>query len=196
MLHRITRNLVPALALVALSSCGTRNQAENQTDGASTVENAALTQVALTSGAFQNGQSIPARFTCDGADQSPPLQWGEPPTGTRSFALIVDDPDAPSGTFRHWGAYDIPANLRSLDASAGNSARSSFAQAVNGFGKIGYGGPCPPKGHGPHRYRFKLYALSVDKLGGPANPKVEDVEREAEKYLVGRAELTGTYERK
>lgn len=189
------QRIAPVLAL-ALASCGASDGSSDQTSGGTGMENTTLAKLSLTSTAFQDGQPIAAQFTCDGADQSPPLQWGEPPVGTRSFALIVDDPDAPGGTFRHWGAYDIPANLRSLDAAAGNSAGSSFAQAVNGFGKIGYGGPCPPKGHGPHRYRFKLYALSVDKLGGPANPKVEDVEREAEKHALGRADLTGTYERK
>jgi Raf kinase inhibitor-like YbhB/YbcL family protein len=173
----------PILLLAAAASCGTANDQ-------------AVAQFNLTSPAFQNGQAIPSQYTCDSAGQSPPLAWSQPPAGTRSLALVVDDPDAPSGTFRHWGAYDIPANLRSLDAGAGNSAGSSFAQAVNGFGKIGYGGPCPPNGHGPHHYRFKLYALSVDKLAGPANPKVEDVESEAQKHLVGRAELTGTYERR
>lgn len=187
--------IAPALALIALASCGAREGASNDSGG-TVMENTALTRVSLSSSAFQEGQTIPVQFSCDGADQSPPLQWGDPPAGTRSFALIMDDPDAPRGIFRHWGAYDIPANLRSLDASAGNSAGSSFAQAVNDFGKVGYGGPCPPKGHGPHRYRFKLYALSVDKLGGPANPNVEDVEREAEKRAIGRGELTGSYERR
>lgn len=193
MILSLSPKVVPALLLVAAASCGASDRVTNE--GGGSVENATLTKLSLTSNAFQNGQVIPTQHTCDGADQSPPLQWGEPPAGTRSFALIVDDPDAPGGTFRHWGAYDIPANLRSLDAAAGNSTGSSFAQAVNGFGKIGYGGPCPPRGHGPHRYRFKLYALSIDKLGGPANPKVEDVEREAEKQAIGRAELMGTYER-
>lgn len=185
----------PMLALVALASCGAREGASNDSRG-SAVENSTLAKLSLSSSAFQDGQRIPVQFTCDGADQSPPIAWGEPPAGTRSFALVMDDPDAPSGTFRHWAAYDVPANLRSLDASAGNSAGSSFAQAVNGFGKIGYGGPCPPKGHGPHRYRFKLYALSVDKLGGPANPKIEDVERGAQKHALAQGDLTATYERR
>ena len=149
-----------------------------------------MARFALTSTAFQNGAAIPARFTCDSADQSPPLAWGEPPTGTNSFGLVVDDPDAPGGTFRHWGAYDIPANARSIAAG-----REAGSHAINDFGKPGYGGPCPPKGHGPHHYRFKLFALDIASLGLQPDVKIGDLEREAEKHVVGRAELTGTYER-
>jgi hypothetical protein len=152
------------------------------------VENATATPFALTSEAFADGQAIPILFTCDGADQPPPLAWSDPPQGTRSFALIVDDPDAPGGTFRHWAAYDIAPSARSL---GGN-----LIQAANDFGKTSYGGPCPPKGHGPHRYRFKLLALSVDKLEVGSAPKVSMVEAAAAEHLLGRAELTGVYERK
>lgn len=150
-----------------------------------------MAQLNLTSGAFGNGAAIPAQYTCDGASQSPPLTWSDPPQGTKSFALVVDDPDAPSGTFGHWGAYDIPASARSI--AAGQAVGS---QAVNGFGKTGYGAPCPPPGHGAHHYRFKLYALDVDRLDVGANPKVAEVESKAEKHALGRGELVGTYERK
>src|SRR4029079_3119987 len=92
-----------ALALAALAGCGASNQSNNQVNGGTAVENETLAKLELTSSAFRNGQPIPTQFTCDGADQSPPLQWGEPPPGTKSFALVIDDPDAPSGTFRHWG---------------------------------------------------------------------------------------------
>src|SRR5690348_5309852 len=88
------------LALVALASCGASDHA-NQTDGGSAMENATLTKLNLTSDAFQNGQPIPTQFTCDGADETPTLSWGEPPQGTKSFALVIDDPDATSGTFQH-----------------------------------------------------------------------------------------------
>lgn len=152
------------------------------------MENTALSTFALTSEAFASGQAIPFQFTCDGDNRPPPLTWSEPPEGTRSFALIVDDPDAPGGTFRHWAAYDIPANARSVS--------SSSKQATNDFGKAGYGGPCPPKGHGKHRYQFKLLALDVDKLDLGSNPNVARVEAMTAEHLLGRAELTGTYERK
>ncbi len=145
----------------------------------------------LKSDAFADGGQLPTQFTCDGADQSPPLAWSEPPAGTKSFALVVDDPDAPSGTFRHWGAFDIPASARDLPAGA-----SSMPQARNDFGKPGYGGACPPKGHGPHHYRFKLFALDSDRLNLPPDATVAQVEAQAGKHAIGRTELTGTYERK
>lgn len=155
------------------------------------MENATLTRLELTSDAFRNGQSIPRDYSCDGAGQSPPLKWGEPPQGTKSFALVVDDPDAPSGLFRHWGVWDIPAGTRSI--AAGQSVGS---EAVNGFGKNGYGAPCPPPSHGPHHYHFKLYALDNDKLGLAAGAKAEEVENAARQHAIGLGELVGTYERK
>ena len=181
--------LAPALMLIGLASCGAGDRAPNDTEAA--VENATLTQLNLSSDAFANGQAIPTQYTCDGANQSPPLAWSEPPQGTKSFALVVDDPDAPSGTFRHWGAYDIPASARSLATGA-----SAGTQATNDFGKTGYGGPCPPRGHGPHHYRFRLLALDVERLDLPAIAKVAELESDAKKHLIGRAELTGTYERR
>lgn len=154
------------------------------------MDNATLAKIDLRSAAFEDGQAIPGQYTCDGDGQSPALSWGEPPPGTKSFALIVDDPDAPSGLFRHWGAFDIPGSTRSMATGqpVGN-------QAVNGFGKTGYGGPCPPTGHGPHHYHFKLYALDVAQLGLPADAKVEQVESEARKRAIAQGELVGTYER-
>ena len=155
------------------------------------MENATLTKLGLTSSAFQDGQPIPPQYGCDGANQSPPLSWGEPPPGTRSFALVVVDPDAPGDTFRHWGAYDIPAGTRAIAAG-----QSLGAQAVNDFGQAGYGGPCPPRGHGAHRYHFKLFALPVDKLDVGANAKVADVETAAAKQAIAQGGLVGIYERK
>jgi Raf kinase inhibitor-like YbhB/YbcL family protein len=177
------RPIAPIFLLAAATSCGAR-------------EDKAVAQFTLTSTGFQNGQAIPSQFTCDGAGTSPQLNWSEPPAGTRSLALVVDDPDAPHGTFHHWGAYDIPANLRSLDAGAGDSPGGAIAEAVNDAGNSGYKGPCPPPGNGPHHYHFKLFALDVDRLSVPANPKIPDIENEAQKHAVGRAELIGIYERK
>ena len=183
--------LAPALALATLTSCGADSHASNEMNGGMAMENATLTKFNLTSDAFQSGAVIPTQYTCDGADQSPGLSWGEPPQGTKSFALVIDDPDAPSGTFRHWGMYDIPANTRSLAPG-----QSIGPEAVNDFGKTGYGGPCPPKGHGPHHYHFKLFALDVDKLRLSPNPKIVDVENAARQHMIGQAELVGTYERR
>jgi Raf kinase inhibitor-like YbhB/YbcL family protein len=173
----------PILLLAAAAGCGARSDKD-------------LAQFSLTSSAFQNEAAIPPQFTCGGPGQSPPLAWGQPPAGTKSFALVVDDPDAPSGTFLHWGVYNIPAGVRSLDAGGGNSAGGTFAQAVNDAGQIGYGAPCPPPGHGRHHYRFKLFALDLVKLGAAANPNIADIENEALKHAIAEGELIGTYERK
>ena len=151
----------------------------------------AVIKLSLTSDAFAEGQPIPARFTCDGAGETPLLHWSDPPTEVRSFALVIADPDAPSGTFRHWGVYDIPVTARSIGGS-----QKIGTEVVNDFGKAGYGGPCPPPGHGPHHYHFKLFALDVDKLSLSANAKVKDVEDAAENHAIARGELVGIYERK
>lgn len=155
------------------------------------METAALTKLTLSSGAFREGEPIPPQFTCDGANRSPALHWSNPPPETRSFVLVVDDPDAPSGTFRHWGVYDIPSGTRSIPAG-----QPSGSQATNDMGNSGYGGPCPPKGHGPHHYHFKLFALDIDKLGVEASPKVAEVEKAARNHTIAQGELIGTYERK
>jgi hypothetical protein len=179
------------LLLIAVASCGASNEANNQANGAATVENATLTRLELTSDAFQNGQSMPRDYSCDGAGRPPPLKWGEPPQGTKSFALVVEDPDAPSGTFRHWGVYDIPASARSI----GGGQRVG-TEVNNDFGKAGYGAPCPPKGHGPHHYHFKLFALGVDKLDLPGAAKIADIEAAASRHAIAQGELVGIYERK
>lgn len=155
------------------------------------MDNATLTKLELTSDAFRNGEPIPDQYTCDGADQTPVLHWGDPPQRTKSFALVIDDPDAPSGTFRHWGVFDIPASARSLGGS-----QKIGTEVNNDFGKPGYGGPCPPKGHGPHHYHFKLFALDTDKLGLSTDAKVIDVENAALRHSIAEGELVGTYERK
>lgn len=174
-----------ALIVIALASCGKAAKDEPMND------NATIARFTLSSGDLAQGRPIPVAFTCDGTDRSPALNWAEPPEGTKSFALVVDDPDAPSGLFRHWGVYDIPAETRSI-----SSGQTIGKQAVNDFGKPGYGGPCPPQGHGPHHYHFKLFALDVATLDLPADPKVADVEQAARGHAVAQAELVAPYERK
>jgi Raf kinase inhibitor-like YbhB/YbcL family protein len=183
--------LNPLMVCIALASCGASNTESNNSNEERTVEDATLTKLALTTEAFGNGQPIPAQYTCDGGDQTPLLKWDEPPASAKSFALVIDDPDAPSGVFRHWGVYDIPASARSI----GGGQRIG-TEVSNDFGKPGYGGPCPPKGHGPHHYHFKLFALGIGRLGLKADAKVRDIEREAEEHAVARGELIGTYERR
>jgi hypothetical protein len=150
----------------------------------------------LSSPAFSDGSAIPRLYTCDGQDVSPPLDWIDPPRGTRSFVLLCDDPDAPGGTWHHWAAYDIPADLTSLPQGAAQHAeQQGFKQAVNDFQRIGYGGPCPPHRHGRHRYHFRLLALSVERLATNKNPSCCAVERDARKHALDEAVLVGTYER-
>jgi Raf kinase inhibitor-like YbhB/YbcL family protein len=147
----------------------------------------------LYSTAFSDRSAVPIQYTCDGKDISPPLNWTNPPAGTRSFVVLCDDPDAPGGTWHHWAIYDVPAEQRSL--SEGASRHPNFKQAVNDFKKTGYGGPCPPHEHGLHHYHFRLLALSVERLPLHKKPTCTDVEREARKHAVGEATLVAVYER-
>lgn len=149
----------------------------------------------LRSESFQSGAEIPRKFTCEGSDASPALAWTEPPPGTRSLALIANDPDAPGGTWVHWVLYDLPAGARQLPEAVPptEDVAGGGNQGTNDFGKIGYGGPCPPPGK-PHRYFFKLYALDA-KLNLKAGATQNDVERAMKGHLLAQAELMGRYHR-
>ncbi len=146
----------------------------------------------LTSTAFSDGGPIPIRHTCDGEDLSPRLTWSGAPPRTASFALIMDDPDAPVGTFTHWLLHDIPAALAELPE--GVKPGQVGITLKNDFGRPGYGGPCPPRGHGRHRYFFTLYALDVPSLGTPASRAA--LEAVMRGHILATARLVGTYERK
>jgi len=148
----------------------------------------------IRSKAFPDGGPIPRRFTCDGEDLSPPLQWSGVPSQARSLVILCDDPDAPGGTWHHWAIYDLPADRTEL--AEGASRADALKEAHNDFNKIGYGGPCPPPGHGPHHYHFRLLALSVDQLAVAEDPSCRDVEREARKHVTEQATLVGVFERK
>lgn len=143
--------------------------------------------------AFDNGERIPRHYTADGENVSPPLSWSDPPPGTKSIALICDDPDAPSGTFVHWLAWGISPELRELPENVKPGARDVI-QGTNGFGKIGYGGPSPPPGN-PHRYFFRLYALDT-LLQLPAGATKEQVLRAMQGHVLAQAELMGVYARR
>jgi Raf kinase inhibitor-like YbhB/YbcL family protein len=145
---------------------------------------------ALRSAAFEPGGAIPRRHTCEGDDSSPPLTWSEPPDGTRSLALIVDDPDAPMGTFTHWVAWGIDPSAGGL----GEGESPPFA-GRNDFGSLGWRGPCPPKGHGRHRYFFRLHALDGDPTGVERGAAKEELEGALAGHVLAVAELVGTYER-
>lgn len=144
---------------------------------------------ALETSAFDNAQAIPSRYTCEGGDVSPPIRWRNVPEGTRSFALVVDDPDAPRGVFTHWIGWG-------LDPAAGGLGEGEPApnEGQNDFGTTGYRGPCPPPGHGRHRYVFRLYALDAELELGAGAAKAE-LEQAIEGHVLITAELVGTYER-
>lgn len=149
----------------------------------------------VTSTAFSKGQPIPEKYTCQGRDISPPLRWTNVPPNTRSFALITDDPDAPSGTWVHWVLYDVPAAVNELPE---NVARSQYVsgnarQGLNDFKHLGYGGPCPPPGKA-HRYFFKLYALDV-LLGIKPGATKKDVEAAMKGHVLAEGQTMGTYQR-
>lgn len=148
----------------------------------------------LTSDAFANGQSIPAKYSCVGKNISPALAWNEPPAGTQSFALIVDDPDAPMGTWVHWVLFNIPAEARNLPEDLPITGKNVDPNAIyvgkNSSGGARYDGPCPPSG--THRYYFKLYALDTTISLLPGATK-EQLLKEMDGHILAQAELMGTF---
>jgi len=150
----------------------------------------------LTSSAFTEGAPIPAKHTCDGADVSPPLAWSGAPSGAAAFALIMDDPDAPAGTWVHWVLYDLPARSSALaeNVAKTEALKDGAVQGRNDFPRTGYGGPCPPPGKA-HRYFFKLYALDAP-LGLKPGATKRDVERAMQGHVLATAQLMGTYARR
>ena len=152
----------------------------------------------LTSSAFTAGGPIPARQTCDGADVSPALAWTGAPPGTAAFALIVDDPDAPNGTWVHWVLFNLPGDLAALpEGVAATDTPAGLGRALQGrndFRRIGYGGPCPPPGRA-HRYFFRLYALSA-ALPLAAGATRQDVDRAMQGHVLAEATVMGTYARR
>jgi Raf kinase inhibitor-like YbhB/YbcL family protein len=148
----------------------------------------------MTSGAFAPGEPIPVKYTCDGDDVSPPLQWSDPPEGTQSFVHIADDPDAPGRTWVHWVLFNLPAQARSLPEAVPPEADPADGgrHGENSWKRLGYGGPCPPSG--THRYFFKLYALDT-ALELEAGEGKERVLEAMEGHILAQAELMGTYSR-
>lgn len=148
-----------------------------------------MDKIKITSPAFVDGGTIPVKYTCDGADVSPQLDWENLPAGTRSLALISDDPDAPMGTWVHWVLFDIPPDTTGLP----EGVKGIGTQGKNDFRKLGYGGPCPPKGPA-HRYFFKLYALDT-KLGLKEGATKADVEKAMQGHILAQGQIIGKYGR-
>ena len=148
----------------------------------------------LISTSFDQGAFIPEKYTCDGANLSLALKWSDAPAQTKSFMLVCLDPDAPSGTFHHWAAYNIPADCTGLKEGV-KQRDSRFQQAINDFREGGYSGPCPPNGR-PHHYHFRLSALSVGALALPESATCAQVIRAAQPFVIETAELVGLYARR
>jgi len=153
----------------------------------------------LTTKAFEPGGSIPARYTCDGDDVSPALSWSGAPEGTRSFVLIMDDPDAPPGTWVHWVLYNLPGNANAIDEGVPETERLADGSihgacwGVSSFSRLGYYGPCPPPGK-PHRYYFRLYALDTVLEVDPRASR-DEVLGAAKGHVLAETELMGRYGR-
>jgi Raf kinase inhibitor-like YbhB/YbcL family protein len=185
MIVRVTTWALIGLLLAAASGCQTSDptQTETTTTGGTTMS------IVITSTAFNEGESIPVEYTCNGKNISPPLAWKDLPTDTQSLALIADDPDAPAGTWVHWVLYNLPASTDGLPAGVENPG----IEGQNSSRKIGYAGPCPPAGK-PHRYFFKLYALDTHLDLNPGATKAE-LEKAMQGHILGQGQLMGTFKR-
>lgn len=184
------------LVLFLLTACSPGGEAGDQSPAKKEVS---VLPLKITSSAFEAKEPIPGRHTCDGEDLSPALAWSGVPEGARSLALIMDDPDAPPGTWIHWVLYDLPGEATGLPEGVPKEEKleSGAAQGqcwgVDSFSRVGYYGPCPPPG-APHRYFFKLYALDTVLGLAPRASKAE-VLKAMEGHVLAQAELMGTYER-
>ncbi|MFH1133687.1 MAG: YbhB/YbcL family Raf kinase inhibitor-like protein [Nanoarchaeota archaeon] len=177
------------LLLLFLASCSSPTGEEgivDQTAAAPSTPLPEVTDMKLSSTAFQPNQTIPAKYTCDGQGISPPLSVSGIPPATKAFALVVEDPDAPMGIFTHWVAWNIPVRPQ-----IGEDADFTY-QGKNSFGDIGYGGPCPP--NGKHRYVFKLFALDAQLSLYPSADR-KQLESAMEGHILAQAELVGVYSR-
>ena len=180
-----SRGAICALVIgAALAGCGDDDTVEGPPPRAPE-------QITVTSPAFAADADIPMRFTCDGDDVSPPLTWEGVPAGTRELALLMEDPDAPSGTFVHWTLYAMPADTTALREG---EVPAGAREGENSFGDTGYGGPCPPEGDEPHRYVFSVYALDAP-LDLEAGASPDDVREAVADRATARGQLTGRFGR-
>ena len=169
--------LCSVIVLIVLAACQ-----------APSLDTSQAARFTLNSPAFEDSGSIPQKFTCQGDNVSPELNWSEAPANTKSYALIMDDPDAPGGTFTHWVLFDLPADQKQLAENAGPIGMSG----INGLNQTGYMGPCPPSGL--HRYYFRLYALDVSSLNLNAGASRSEVESAMKGHIIGTADTMGRYE--
>jgi len=181
---------VLSLSLLIMLSCNSKPKQAEPTETPLQVKS-----IELKSAAFQQGQSIPIDLTCTGQDSSPELSWSAPPLETHTLALVMDDPDAPGGTWQHWLVYNIPGNSRSLSGTqpAKERLENTALQGTNDFEKLGYNGPCPPPGNN-HRYYIRLYALNK-QLELKAGASRNDLDQAMQGHIIAQGELMGTFKR-
>jgi Raf kinase inhibitor-like YbhB/YbcL family protein len=191
--------IVVAAAVVALLltgiACVQQSAGTSQGQVNDDMEKMTYSRLDVTSPAFKDNQRIPVKYTADGDDMSPPLKWADRPEGVTEYALIVEDPDAPGGTFTHWVIYGIPGSYDHLDDGVPQVEEldNGAMQGPNSMGKIGYMGPSPPKGK-PHRYIFTLYALDA-KLDLPAGITKEELRNAMQGHIISEGKVTGIYGR-
>lgn len=178
--------LAVALLMIVASGCSKKSKGNDQEQGAMDLK--------ITSTAFEQGDTVPVKYTCSGEDISPPLSIEGAPEGTRSFALIMDDPDAPGQIWVHWVVANLPDSVTSIPEGASGALPGAAVEGVNSWEKTGYGGPCPPPGHGVHHYYFKLYALDTT-LDVDATATKGEVVNAMSGHILAQAELMGTFER-
>ncbi len=187
---------IVTLAIIMLIINCSRNEkpAKTKTHVSGEKEGIAMANIQLTSSAFEEGNLIPSKYTCDGADVSPPLKWSNVPQNTKTIALICDDPDAPVGTWVHWVIYNIPPTVTELPEGvpSDKTLSNGAIHGINDFRKYGYGGPCPPGG--THRYYFKIYALDTELKLAPGAKK-SDVEKAMQGHILAKGQLMGRYKR-
>jgi Raf kinase inhibitor-like YbhB/YbcL family protein len=187
---RLSPGWLGALLLLFATSSACTSVKESALPGGSpdsTIEGGNMS-MQIQSSAFANGEKIPKKYTCDGENVSPPLEWSGSPQDVRSLVLIVDDPDAPSGTFVHWLSYEIPADTTQIPEGG-----QVGIQGQNSFRKEGYGGPCPPKGPA-HRYFFKIFALD-SHLDLQKGATMKDVEAAMRAHVLAQGQMIGLYSR-
>ncbi len=191
MLGRLLLSSLAILLVLGGTECSTPTVAPASTapTAAGITPAAGAGNFVLTSSAFSNGSSLPKRYSCDGDNISPPLQWSGAPASTKSFALIMDDPDAPGGTFTHWVLFDLPASQTEIAEGAKNVGKGG----LNGTRQTGYTGACPPSG--THRYFFTLYAVDLVLVGVKEGASRSDVENALQNHIVAKTQLMATYSR-
>jgi len=180
------------MLMLGVTGCATRPQVSAQNPAATPQTTGG--SIKLTSTAFKEGEPVPRQYTCDGVNVSPPLEWSGVPKSAKTIAFIADDPDAPAGTWVHWVLYNLPSDNIGMveNLPATENLKAGGFQGKNDFGKIGYGGPCPPSG--THRYFFKIYALDSE-LPLKAGATKAEVEKAMEGHVVAQGQLMGTYKK-